>query len=466
MSSQNYCLNRNIKKHLPFRPLITVLLLGTFLVTMPRKVFAVPGHAGLDPSDGKVCFKCHKDLAVPPPGGHVHPPFEMGDCSTCHELAPDNTFKIVDTGGEVLCYMCHDPKNTKKVVHSPVESGDCVMCHSPHQSPYAYQLLADPVSKLCFNCHEDDKTNHKYVHVPVKEGECTACHDPHESPYENRLIKEGNDLCFMCHADKEEAVKTKSHVHGAIELVGCTGCHSPHGTENKYQLLQPVPDLCFQCHSDMEEHIQNAKVKHGAIRQKKSCVNCHDPHASDYDKQLKGETMDICLSCHKRKIKTPSGRYILNMKKWLRENPELHGPILLDGDCAACHNPHGSNNWRMLRQPFPSTFYTSFRKEKYALCFQCHDEELVLTKTTDSATGFRNGTKNLHYVHVNQKKGRRCVVCHDAHGSKGPKHIRETTRFGEWDLPINFKIKENGGRCAPGCHFPREYNREKAVKNR
>jgi predicted CXXCH cytochrome family protein len=174
--------------------------------------------------------------------------------------------------------------------------------------------------------------------------------------------------------------------------------------------------------------------------------------------------MELCLSCHNKKRKTSTG-YIMNMKKYLKENPEHHGPILSE-ECSPCHNPHGSNEWRMLRKSFPSSFYTPFKVETYALCFECHDQELVLERNTSSATGFRNGEKNLHFIHVNDpRKGRRCVVCHDVHATRGPMHIRKTALFGKWDIPINFKADEEGGSCATGCHVPRTYNRTTPVKN-
>ncbi len=537
-----------------------ILFFSSLYLFLPSELYAVSGHADLQDAEAEICFKCHKDLAKPPEGGHVHPPFESGDCTTCHELQADNTFAIMDTG-DVLCYMCHDEKNTKAAVHGPVASGDCTLCHSPHQSPNPKMLLDAPLNKLCFNCHDEEIGKQKHVHVPVAGGECGSCHDPHESPYSKQLVEDGKALCFMCHVDKEETINNEKHVHSAIEMVGCTGCHSPHGSgnkfqllkkmpdlcfechdedlvrgehihapvaggeclschdphaspyskqlvedgvklclmchfdkeeevenkkhvhsaiemagctgchsphasENKFQLLNKVPDLCFECHSDIEDIVKNSKTPHGAMEKKGSCLNCHDPHASDFEKQLKSdENMELCLKCHNRVRRTARG-FVLNMKRWLKENPEHHGPILM-GDCSACHSPHGSDEWRMLRKAFPSKLYTPFKVEKYALCFDCHDEELVLEKNTSSSTGFRNGKTNLHYIHVNDpEKGRRCVVCHNIHATKGPKHVRESASFGQWELPINFEINDNGGRCAPGCHFPRGYNRIESLKNR
>ncbi len=418
-------------------------------------------HAGLGDAAPEVCFECHKELAAPPKGGVVHAAFAMGDCSVCHVLDENNRFQLMETGGD-LCYMCHEPNNTKAKVHSPVASGDCVLCHNPHQSPNPKMLMDYPVNKLCFNCHEEEMAKHTYLHLPVAEGECLSCHDPHESPHDKQLLEAGDALCLMCHADKQEDLEEKKHVHGAIEMVGCTGCHSPHGSATKYQLLQKPPTLCFSCHAEKEEKVKHT---HGAVTDQKSCMNCHNPHASDYPAMTESEQVELCLSCHNRKRKSAKG-FVMNMKTHLDKNPEHHGPILM-GECAACHNPHGSNEWRMLIGAFPSTFYTPFEAERYSLCFECHDSELVTEAQTTSATGFRNGEKNLHSVHVNDgEKGRRCVVCHDVHGAKGPKLIRESTRFGSWEFGHNFKVEADGGRCATGCHLPRSYNRSQAVENR
>jgi len=74
---------------------------------------------------------------------------------------------------------------------------------------------------------------------------------------------------------------------------------------------------------------------------------------------------------------------------------------------------------------------------------------------TDEATGFRNGERNLHWVHVNKKtKGRTCRTCHEVHASKRPRLVAESVPFGKrgWRLPLNFEKTETGGSCQPGCH--------------
>jgi predicted CXXCH cytochrome family protein len=146
------------------------------------------------------------------------------------------------------------------------------------------------------------------------------------------------------------------------------------------------------------------------------------------------------------------------MAKLFRENPVLHGPVA-SGNCSSCHNPHRSPNANLLLEPYPPEFYAPFSEDRYRLCFQCHLSDLVLQEKT-TLTRFRQGTKNLHFIHVNDpKKGRTCRVCHEVHASKLPFHMREWVPFGpqKWKLEIHYTMSEEGGSCAPGCHQPREY---------
>lgn len=301
------------------------------------------------------------------------------------------------------------------------------------------------------------------MHGPVVVGECTACHDPHQSPHPLRLKEEGNKLCFMCHLEKEELFETASLIHPPAKE-NCGNCHDPHSTSNSYRLYAEVPDLCFVCHHEMKAFIASAVTKHEALVMDKKCLNCHDPHTSEIGKQLKAKTMTLCLQCHDREQTTPTGP-VENIAAWLDDNPDHHGPIRQE-DCAGCHNPHGSDNFRILKKYFPPKFYASFDLKNYELCFSCHLSDLVLVQETNTLTGFRNGEKSLHYVHVNRmEKGRTCRACHQIHASKKQKHIRESVPFGGWALPINYEKNENGGRCTPGCHLSRGYDRRKAIDN-
>jgi hypothetical protein len=87
---------------------------------------------------------------------------------------------------------------------------------------------------------------------------------------------------------------------------------------------------------------------------------------------------------------------------------------------------------------------------------------MVLEEKTASLTNFRDGDRNLHFVHVNRDdKGRSCKTCHAIHGSNLPNHMASEVPFegSNWSMPIEFEKTTGGGKCAPGCHVPKTYTR-------
>jgi predicted CXXCH cytochrome family protein len=296
------------------------------------------------------------------------------------------------------------------------------------------------------------------MHPPVAAGDCSGCHDNHQSDFQNRLVADGNALCFTCHPDKEEGLRIKKVVHPPVKR-SCTQCHNPHGSPNKAMLSSAVPSLCANCHPTETSLTEKAIVKHGPMLDAKTCMNCHDPHYSDNARLLPSPQKELCLRCHDKSVETERGT-IINMKKWLETNKNGHGPVR-ENNCVACHNPHGSDYWRILTRYYPADFYTSYSDGKYALCFACHDKTAFQQITTETATNFRNGTKNLHFVHVNKAtKGRTCRSCHEVHADTGvQKHLRERVGFSYWSMPLNFSPNKNGGSCAPGCHGEKSYSR-------
>jgi predicted CXXCH cytochrome family protein len=415
-------------------------------------------------TDSCVTAKCHAGMGK---DKTVHSPVKDGSCSTCHQAVQDTkagkhpgklTITLVQQG-DALCSMCHEPKNTKKVVHAPIMGGDCISCHNPHGSPNK-AMLKETMPKLCFQCHPDSIVKHQVMHPPAAAGDCSGCHDNHQSDHPNRLLQPGNALCYMCHPDKEEGLKSQKTVHAPVKQ-SCVLCHNPHGSPNKTMLNSAVPSLCSNCHPNQVALATRAIIKHGPMNDQKICLNCHDPHFSGFPKLLPKAQVDLCLGCHDKELDTGKGK-IMNMKSALTANKNGHGPVK-SGDCAECHDPHGSDYWRILTRYYPSEFYTSYSEGKYGLCFTCHDKSAFANLNTDKATKFRDGRKNLHFVHVNKNpKGRTCRTCHEVHADSGrPNHVREFVQFSGWSMPINFSPTNTGGTCAPGCHGEKRYTRQK-----
>ncbi len=392
---------------------------------------------------------CHGDLLKK---SVVHPAIEE-DCTTCHEsngkLHPDSAGAEFTLTGEIpdLCYDCHDQKDNLTVVHEPVKDGACLDCHSPHSSNKSALLLGEEDEPICATCH--DLESARTIHPPYEDGDCTACHNPHQTIRPKLLKAERPELCFECHDDKREQLDMES-VHPAFEG-DCLDCHAPHVSKAKNLLVKKTPNLCFECH-DVEETAENPKHKvHGPLKESMPCVSCHNPHATPNEYVLKDEQLNLCLSCH-----NPKKPNVPDIAGKINKAESVHPPIEDDG-CLVCHNVHSEDHPFLLTANFPATAYAEGNEDNFALCFECHDISLIEPGNRD--TGFRNKGTNLHAVHVNQEKGRSCVLCHDVHAAPSEHLIADKVRFGQWQMPIRYKAQSNGGSCAPGCHEERTYER-------
>lgn len=351
------------------------------------------------------------------------------------------------------CVECHADVMKHKQMHAPVAGEMCEACHVVPAAGGKTSFTASG-GALCESCHE--QYSGKFVHGPVAVGACVACHDPHGTDFPKLVRSEGVTLCFNCHTEMEARIDNARFRHAALDS-GCTSCHDPHASNYQFQLIAQPPELCGTCHADVLEQARTAAVKHPPVMEGRSCLNCHDPHAADERPQLKADTMSLCLSCHDGNHQSTAK--LTNMKALLAANPNHHGPIR-ERDCSGCHQPHGSAHFRLLVADYPKAFYAPYKPENFALCFQCHDPALTRDARTTTLTDFRDGDRNLHYLHVNKvKKGRTCRACHETHASPLPNHIRVSVPFGKWELPINYKKSATGGSCAPGCHSPKTYAR-------
>ena len=141
-----------------------------------------------------------------------------------------------------------------------------------------------------------------------------------------------------------------------------------HVTLLKAANVHPVAESCDGCHESVSTpHPQKGKKTfkltqeppdlcntcHPGIADKKEvhfpvaqgmCTTCHNPHASDQPKLLTQPLKDVCGACHADHLAFKV----------------MHGPVSA-GACTACHTPHGSVNARLL-----------IRRETRFLCLQCH----------------------------------------------------------------------------------------------
>jgi predicted CXXCH cytochrome family protein len=425
--------------------------------TKPAKPTAAVANASCVTSE---CHKDVKDYKV------IHGPVNVNACDACHKLedAKQHKFTLYRSKAET-CTFCHKVEIADMpVVHKPVTQGDCLGCHNPHGGATSKFTRGNTMAELCSRCHQDVMANKKVVHGPAAAGACGSCHMAHASQYPKLLVAQGRDLCLSCHTEMKNQMKTVKFTHKAVEQ-DCVSCHDAHASNYPKQIKLPPAELCTSCHEHdkIKQAAMDSKHKHSVVTNDQACLNCHTAHGGDLAKLMKTEQIKVCMKCHNEQIQVSKDKVVPAMSEVLDPAMNKHGPIR-DGNCGGCHNVHGSDQAKLLAKPYPETFYQGFSVDKYELCFSCHDKQLVLLPKTTGLTGFRNGDRNLHFVHVNKAdRGRNCRACHTAHASAHELHIRDSVPYGNWQMPINFRKTEAGGSCSPGCHKPYEYDRNNPV---
>ena len=348
-------------------------------------------------------------------------------------------------------------------MHAPVRRGECLSCHKPHGANGRF-LLDSGVDRtsLCLGCHDKISLKRKFTHGPVAEGSCTACHDPHESAEKYLLKSNSRELCLKCHDDFAQAMKSAARIHPPVKEKPCTSCHDPHGSDYRYLLKEKMPDLCISCHKGIGVTLKTSSLVHKPVVDGKGCGNCHSTHFAQAKGLLAGGEQALCTGCHGGDAIGQTK--LRNIKQELSGEKTLHGPIR-NGVCRGCHDPHASNYPKLLMASYPDTFYAPFTEHSYDLCLTCHNKNLLHFPETTLYTKFRNGDRNLHYVHVvDSRKGHSCRACHESHAADGPMLTNtKGMRFGQWMVATRFQPTATGGSCAPGCHKRYSYDRKVPV---
>ena len=305
---------------------------------------------------------------------------------------------------------------------------------------------------LASGCHAP-LAKRKHLHGPLAVGECEQCHEETDGKnHKYRLTDEAPALCFECHVEIEEALAnptTRPSRHEAVKEGKCLDCHDPHASGHPKMLRTgSTVTLCMTCH---KENLSLEGQIHKAVEEK-GCLECHRGHDSDHEKLLRGPAEELCIKCHADEYKA------------FASLAHVHAPVA-EKSCVSCHSPHASTHGKLLIEAFTADLYVPYDDgESFGLCFQCHEKELLEEEETDEATGFRNGERNLHYLHVNKEtKGRGCRICHLPHGSSQHRLIRPMVRYKDWELKIRFTPTETGGYCGPGCHPAKRYDRSEPI---
>jgi predicted CXXCH cytochrome family protein len=313
------------------------------------------------------CITCHADVKN---YKVVHGPVNVNACDACHKLVDPQQHKYTLARDKTqTCTFCHQlDTHGDAVIHKPVAEGQCLSCHNPHGGATGKLVRGNTMRDLCNTCHADVMADKSKVHGPVAAGACGSCHQAHSSKNTKLLVATGRDLCFTCHTDMKNQMKQVRFMHKAVEQ-DCVTCHDPHASNFTMQTRQPPLQLCTSCHEHdkIKQAAMDAPHKHSPVVTDQACLNCHTAHGGDLAKLMRAEPIKVCMKCHEQPIETKDGRKIASVAQVLDPAMNKHGPIR-DGNCAGCHNTHGSEQAKLLVQGVPRKPSTRVSPSRSTTC--------------------------------------------------------------------------------------------------
>lgn len=239
-------------------------------------------------------------------------------------------------------------------------------------------------NETCLNCHDGlEMTLLQTPHSPAGTGnpvQCVDCHinaDAHiEEPALDNITNPANlsvlaatNICAPCHQPHRDLDNYGYDAHKSADI-NCFSCHMIHGT-NPNLLVDDRAAFCLSCHDDTQTDFMkrtNHPVKDGAM----TCLSCHQ-FSTHVDDNLAYDMNRMCQDCHPNQA-----------GPFMYEHAPVTGYSVEGGGCIECHDPHGSENDRLLKQPGNNlcnschmtppvhlTAHPNFSYE-YMNCVQCH----------------------------------------------------------------------------------------------
>jgi DmsE family decaheme c-type cytochrome len=218
----------------------------------------------------------------------------------------------------------------------------CLLCHDGQ----AETLQGTPHQLLS----EDD------ISPSIMVG-CTGCHigweDHVDDPAADNIVAgpglgslEQAQQCNRCHQTPHQAAMATTDAHGRNGY-NCSSCHTIHGNQNRMLVKDERENYCLECHNVVEAQFK-ARSAHPLESGNIRCTDCHQ--FGNIADQLHAQGLDwTCQECHP----LIAGPHIY-------EHPVTYEHLVEGSGCTECHNPHGSPNDRLLKQPGDGT------------CRQCH----------------------------------------------------------------------------------------------
>jgi predicted CXXCH cytochrome family protein len=215
--------------------------------------------------------------------------------------------------------------------------------------------------------------------LTIKAGALFKAPNPLHDKYSKKNVKV-EQQCKTCHNNlfKEAAGKQARHLPFANWY--CTDCH----LYNEGHLKNPANRMTLVVKKEklcVTCHLnitENMSEHQHEPWRRGFCTDCHNPHYSEEPKLLRTGEKQLCASCHRL--------------QWEKSGLTGQHVPFNQGDCSACHSPHASEYRGMTR------FATG------TLCAMCHRGHLPAL-----AMPYKHGP------FARQE----CTYCHDPHAAAG-----------------------------------------------
>jgi predicted CXXCH cytochrome family protein len=340
----------------------------------------------------------------------------------------------------------------------------CTTCHDPHDNSEGNFLrITDRFGAICLTCHDmkgwqgsaherskarlrgrEVDPRERLNYRTVEENACLTCHKIHGATERERLLRFQREEmnCLNCHDGSVAKTNILADIRkrSAHRVDLRTGVHDP--AENSLTMRRHVE--CTDCHNPHAVRPDQATTNRGTRGHITPLANLYVSGVSQHGARLEASRLgyEICFKCHSENVsrrRTQTQRQVTQSNTRLefqtsndsyhpvlgaRRNPDVVSliPPLRQGSmitCIDCHNsdnarsaggngpsgPHGSIYKPLLVDNYETATFTTESARAYALCYQCHDRNSILS----------NESFSLHERHIVSFRTP-CSTCHDAHG--------------------------------------------------